>query len=218
MSTTNQRQRLVDLLSDGSLRTMEQLEEHGFTRSAVYRAVEGEAAYQYAKGIYTSFPPCIVEGMPFAAMTLMVPGVVCLGSAAQYHGISDEDPNEIWYAVDRTKVGRSTFPRMQAEHKVLFWSPEAMEPGIDVVRIAGVDVRITSKARTVVDLLRYRGKITDEPGIKAMKDYLRQGEPVGTLERVAEALGVHHDLRPYTESAKHLQEAMEASNESRPRP
>ena len=65
-----------------------------------------------------------------------------------------------------------------------------MRIGVDTMTFGGVPVRVTSPARTVVDMLRYRGKFGDEPAMKAMKDFITAGgDPHQMMELRARSAG-----------------------------
>lgn len=160
-------------LSDGKILTAKDLYAVGINPASVKRAVEEGAAVAYARGVYIAgdevdWP----ANVGLAATTLMNPGgVVCLSSAASYHVLSDDNPSEIWYAVEDGKVTNSIKGSRRDPVRTVFWLPQALEYGVETVSIGGVSVRITGKARTVVDMLRYRSKMGDESAMKAIKDF-----------------------------------------------
>jgi hypothetical protein len=116
--------------------------------------------------------------------------VVCLSSAASIHRLSDETPWQIWYAVDRVKKPATGSRRDPV--RTLFWQEPMMRVGVDTTTFGGVPVRITSPARTIADILRYRGKFGDEPAMKAMKDFVAAMEiarQIGCFRQVERSLG-----------------------------
>lgn len=200
--------KLIKYLADGKLRSIAELQAAGINRMTVKRAAENGHIRRYAKQLYLSGEAEFVSGMSLAAIAKVQDGIVCMGSAAQFHELGDEDPSEIWFAVDRKRLGKSRIPGVEDPHRVLYWQGNALEVGIEVHTIAGVDVKITSAARTVVDLLRYRGKIGEEAGPKALKDYLTAGKMVSALWSVAKALGCEGDLVPFLRLADELSDTV----------
>jgi len=73
--------------------------------------------------------------------------------------------------------------------------------GIEMHTIQGVEVRITSPARTVVDLFRYRKKLGIDVAIEALKDAVasKRVRPQD-LRLAAEAGRVAVVMRPYLEA------------------
>lgn len=119
-----------------------------------------------------------------AAVCLMTGGVLCRGYAAARHGLSTDFGSRMeivipyasnpaprpWLAVHRTKDRR------------------VLEEGVDAVDTAlGIPIRITSPARTIVDLLRGRGRAGEEwrHGIDALRAYLGNGGDTEALYDVA---------------------------------
>jgi predicted transcriptional regulator of viral defense system len=67
--------------------------------------------------------------------------------------------------------------------------------------IEGVDVRITSKEKTVADCFKYRNKIGIDVALEALRDYLRsKRRSVDALMMAAEASRVTNVMRPYLEA------------------
>lgn len=201
--------KLLQLMRDGALRSMNELvEDLGISRMTVKRAVEEGKLHQYTKHLFVSSEAEFVSGMSLAAISKHIDGIVCMGSAAQFHELGDEDPPEIWFAVDRAKYGRSGSKAITDPHKLLFWQGDALTVGIGTHTIAGVVVKITSPARTVVDLLRLRKSIGEDVGPKALLDYLKSGRPMADLWDVSKALGVQEDLVPFFRVAEEFREGI----------
>lgn len=213
--------KLLALVRAGGLHSLESFAAHGIGARTVRRALAGDKPLikEFVRGVYMEAPEDadddmvdVTNGMIEATLSIIAPdGAVCLGNAAYLHEISDESPSEVLYAVDRKRVGVSHFPRLDPAlhpYKLVFWPPEALRIGIQTMTLSGVPVRVTDPARTVVDLLRYRGKLGEEAGLKALKDYLRGGGDVLRMQEYAEALGVGDDLRPFMITGGELQEAM----------
>jgi hypothetical protein len=92
--------------------------------------------------------------------------------------------------------------------RTIFWLPQALEYGVETVPIGGVPVRITGKARTVVDMLRYRSKMGDESAMKAMKDFLADGGDLQEAWDIASKLGVLRQVEPFLRLAEEMQSSM----------
>ena len=202
-------ERLAGLLADDGLHTSAELGAAGVSRTAVARAVRSGAAVQYGRGLYCTAAALGANGIGHAAMTLNNPGVVvCMLSAAQWHDLSDEDPAESWLAVDRTACRASVAGLPHVPVRTVWWQPGHMRHGIETVTMAGVPVRVTDPARTVVDLVRNRGKIGDETAMKALHDYVRSGRPVADIWERASEIGARVVLEPFFRAAEEFSESV----------
>ncbi|MGY3582080.1 putative transcriptional regulator of viral defense system [Bradyrhizobium sp. USDA 4341] len=195
---------LAGLLSGNRLRVRSDIVAAGVHPQTLARAVEAGSAVPYARGIYMAPNADLPEGVGFAATTLLNPGgVVCLSSAALYHRLSDENPDAIFYA-----VGNKTMKVVGAARdpvRLVHWSEAARSIGVDTVEIAGVPVKITSPARTVVDMLRYRTKLGDEPAMKTLKDYAASGGDLNLVLEIARELGWTKSVEPAVRAAEEIQ-------------
>src|SRR5690606_11377972 len=100
--------------------------------------------------------------------------VICLASAAAYHGLTTQNPYEVWAAFPygKTSIPTSSDPEVRGFR----WRGASMEVGIDVVDVGGVPVRMTSPARTVVDLLRTKGRTGEvEAAMEALRGFASGG-------------------------------------------
>ncbi|MBX9934001.1 MAG: hypothetical protein K2Y56_21190 [Methylobacterium sp.] len=210
---TKPAERIADIVRDGNLHHASEFVEAGVAPVYLTRAVAAETLVQYGHGIYFRSWDDAVEHVGLAAVSMAHPGgVVCLGSAAQVHNLSNEDPSAVWYAVDRNRVKRQLKVGPSVPVTTVFWPADLLSPGVEVRSVMGVDIRITGPARTVVDLLRYRGKLGDEPGTKALTDYLRDRHgPVNQLWDVADELGCRRSVEPFLRFAEEVLEAIPPS-------
>ncbi|GJD90645.1 hypothetical protein BHAOGJBA_4187 [Methylobacterium hispanicum] len=201
---------IAAIVADGRLHASADFTSAGIHPTYLAKALADERVVQYGRGIYFGSWEQATEHVDLAAVSLSYPGgVVCLGSAAQVHNLSNEDPPAIFYAVDRTKIRRQLKVGPSVPVQGVYWTGRDLEVGIEVRTVMGVDVRITDPARTVVDLLRYRKKLGDEPGTKALTDFLRDRHgTVRLLWRTAEELGCTSQVEPFLRLAEEVVEAI----------
>jgi predicted transcriptional regulator of viral defense system len=122
-------------------------------------------------------------------------GVFCLLTALRFHGVGTQNPREVWLAVDR----RAGMPRVDfTPVRTIRISGAALTDGIEAHGVEGVQVRVTSPARTVVDCFKFRNKIGVDVAVEALKDYrrLRKGT-ADELWRQADRLRLAKVIRPY---------------------
>lgn len=200
--------RLLKLMRDGAIRSMAEITEAGISRMTVKRAVEAEKLVRFNRGHYVSAELELPANLSLASISKSIDGVICLGSAAQMHELGDEDPSSIWIAVDRTAYGRSQLRSVYDPHQLVFWQGKFLTSGVETMSIAGVPVKVTSAARTVVDLLSARKSLGEDVGPKALMDYLKSGKPMNDLWEIAQELGVYDDLVPFFRVAEEFREGM----------
>lgn len=124
--------------------------------------------------------------------------IVCLLTALRYHDIGTQSPHEVWIALDR-KCRKPANPPGRV--RIVRFSGPMLTYGVDRSSALGVEFRITSPARTVVDCFRYRKKFGLDVALEALQDALRSGTAtVGQIERAAEVCRVSTVIRPYLEA------------------
>lgn len=134
----------------------------------------------------------------FANLSTAFPNaVICLASAAAYHGLTTQNPYEVWAAFPYNQtVPRNTGTSIRGFR----WKDKSMSSGIDIVEIGGAPVRMTSAARTVVDFLRSMNRTGEtEVAMEALGNF--QGKMSDVL-KIARELGAEKTVRPYIQAAQ----------------
>jgi predicted transcriptional regulator of viral defense system len=141
----------------------------------------------------------VTERQHFAEAALRVPGgVICLLSALRFHGLTTQNPFEIWMAIDlkvwRPKGGHPPI-------HLCYLSGPALAEGVEEHDVSGVVVRVYGAAKTVADCFKFRNKIGIDVAVEALRSYrktFRKGlEP---LWKFAEIDRVARVIRPYLEA------------------
>jgi predicted transcriptional regulator of viral defense system len=124
--------------------------------------------------------------------------VVCLLTALHVHGIGTQAPREVWIAIDR-KARKPSLPGLPV--RVVRFSGPMLTYAVQTRDIQGVDVRITTPARTVVDCFRYRNKVGLDVALEALQDALTSRRiSVDEILRIAEVGRVRSVIQPYVEA------------------
>lgn len=89
-------------------------------------------------------------------------GVICLISALNYYGITDERMKEHWIAVPNS-YGHAHFPMTRIVRM------RNITLGVKTIKMAGIDVKIFDVERTIIDSFRI---LDFETAMKALKLYL----------------------------------------------
>lgn len=125
-------------------------------------------------------------------------GVVCLMSAAVYHGMSTFRSSQVDVAVPlKAKVSKlPSWPTIG----IVYFDTARYETGIQTVKIEGGSFRIYDREKTVCDLLTYRNKYGLEDCLAVLKAYLRREDrDINKLIAYSEKLRSYHILSKYLE-------------------
>lgn len=180
------------------LRTKD-LERRGFPRWRIRAALEDGEIERVARGLYVRSGAGISENHSLALVARRVPrAAVCLLSALRFHGLTTQNPHEVWVAI------RPKDRKPALEHpplRVVRFSPRHFGAGLEEHEIEGVPVRIYSVARTVVDLFRYRNKIGLDAALEALREGWRERRfTMAEVNGIAKLCRMERVMKPYLES------------------
>jgi predicted transcriptional regulator of viral defense system len=139
----------------------------GVGRTTLKRLVDGCQIARLVDGTFAALHVVGEQATALAATTKLSATrgrvVVVLFSAARLHGFHDEPPTELWVAMPGVRSPK----RGQVgglELRACLWPDYKLSQASGVVsmRTYGRDMLITSPARTVVDIWKYRGKLSDD--------------------------------------------------------
>ncbi len=192
-------ERAVRLLRKLGIARSRDLEGAGVTRTQLRRLVDGGAIERVARGLYALPGAIRDERSDLAQAARRVPGgVVCLLSALRFHGLTTQNPFEVWMAIDR-KAWR---PRV--EHpplRLVYMSGNSFQQGIEEHDVDGVTVRVFSAAKTVADCFKFRNKIGTDIAVEALRDYRRRyPKALEEVWRSAEVDRVTRVMQPYLQA------------------
>lgn len=121
--------------------------------------------------------------------------VICLLTALRFHELGTQNPTSVWISLPQ---GGHT-PTI--EGVALTVVHQNIQSGTEIVTIDGVEVCITTPARTIVDCFRFRNKIGLDVALEALTDGLRSKKVTADL-LVAEAvkLRAYRVMKPYLEA------------------
>jgi predicted transcriptional regulator of viral defense system len=174
------------------------VEAAGLSRTALGRLVAAGTIERVGRGLYAPANVKVTQHHTLVEAAKRVPlGIVCLLSALRFHGLTTQNPHEAWIAID--VKARKPVPDWPPLHVVRF-SGEALTYGVERQVIEGVEVRLTSREKTVADCFKYRNKIGLDVALEALREYLRaKRRSVDDLGRAAEICRVAKIMRPYLE-------------------
>lgn len=192
------------LLADGSVWRMHDLQAQGIARTTVRRAVNAGSVEALSRGLYRAAATSDQKGSGLAEVCARYKGgVICLLTATQFHGHTDEAPDQVWIAVpNNTRTPKASWPPVRL---VRWRSPLSRRVGIEIHRIHGVDVPITNPARTVVDMLRMMKAVGADRAMECLRDYAISGGSVREVRELADTIGVGNQLTPYLTAIPYME-------------
>jgi predicted transcriptional regulator of viral defense system len=152
-----------------------------------------------ADGLYRLASAPVHELESVAMVASAVPAaIVCLLSALRVHEIGTQAPHEVWIAIGR-KARKPV--RLPGRVRIVRFSGAMLTYGVVTRAIAGVQLRVTSPARTIVDCFRYRAKLGVDVALEATREALRERKAtVDEIMRAAEVCRARTVVRRYLEA------------------
>ncbi len=176
-----------------------ELEARGVSRMQLRRLVAEGVLERTQRGLYIAKDFLVDAHISLAEVAVRAPkAVIGLLSALRFHGLTTENPSDVYIMLPvGTKRPRMMNPRLEVS-----WSkPEMLVSGIEEHVICGVNVRITTPARTVVDCFKYRSKVGLNVAVEALHDAWRKKKAAADdLWNQAALCRVGNVMKPYFES------------------
>lgn len=204
----------------GSVATMAELRAKGVTTPTIRQLVRSGELDNPAWGVYR-IPGC--EESVYAEWAVVArkypDAVVCLLSAATFHGMTQELHGNLTVAVSREMGGKPSMGNnfMLGIDTLIWRSQDMLTLSVDRHQIDGTPVKITSPERTLVDLFRYSSfnsamkdssvRITDEMFLECLNrcssDYMEHFS-FDTVAAIARTLKCYDAIRPYTKTLRYV--------------
>jgi len=191
--------RALEVIKARGIARSKDLEVAGLARIQIRRLVDQGLIARAGRGLYRSAAARVTERHDLARAARLTPNaVVCLLSALRFHGLTTQNPFEVWLAIDR-KAWRPKIAHPPI--RLVYLSGPVLSRGVDEHVVDGVPVKVFSAAKTVADCFKFRNKIGIDVAVEALRDYRRR-HPKGldALWRMAEVDRVTRILRPYLEA------------------
>lgn len=195
----SQRAKAEAALHHGQLKRLRDLVATGISAETMARLVREGIVIRPARGLYQLADIDVDARHTLAEASALVPrGVVCLISALQFHGLTLQMPSAVWMAIERTAWKPTfTYPPI----RFVRFPKAMMDIGVQNHKIEGVDVRVTSPARTIVDCFRYRNTVGLDVALEGLRQGLRQRMVTpDDLYRFAKPVRAWTVMRPYVEA------------------
>lgn len=175
--------------------------KHGFARVNISRWVEQGILISIGHGGYAT-PEALENPLySLAEVALRAPkAIICLHSALHFHGLTLERPHALWIALPKgVHAPRRASIRLNTTH----FSGNAYELGAQAHTILGVDVKVYSPAKTVIDCFRLRNRIGLETAINALEAVIQNHRVTrDELWLLAKTCGIQTVIQPYLEALR----------------
>ena len=192
-------QNILDLAAERSLIRPRDLTERGLPTVALTRLVRQGRLQRVGRGLYALPDRPVSEHNALAEVARKHPqAIVCLLSALRFHDLTTQSPFEVWLAIpNKARAPKMDYPPL----RIVRFSGEALNVGVEDHVIDGVPVRVTSVARTVADCFKFRNKIGLDVALEALQEAWRAKRvSMDELWRYATLCRVTNVIRPYMES------------------
>lgn len=197
--------RVLALANEHGILRPRDLEQYEIPRYYLHRLWRQGLLERVARGLYRAPQGELSEHHSLVEVSKLVPqGVVCLLSALQFHGLTTQNPFEVWLAIpEKARRPQAT----ELPLRIVRFSGEALTAGVEVHWLEGVAVSIYHPAKTVADCFKYRNKIGLDVAIEALRDALQTRNTDGnrrcTVDEIwhyAEICRVANVIKPYLEA------------------
>jgi predicted transcriptional regulator of viral defense system len=152
-----------------------------------------------ARGIYEHPDLSPTEHHSYVEVAKSVPkGVICLISALSIHGIGTQMPWEVWVAIPRgMRIPRSRGTRIRA----VTMTGLNYELGIEQCEFEGIEAKLYSVEKTIVDCFRLRRLVGHDVPVEALREGLRGHKiDLAKLLDIAQKLRARSLIQPYVEA------------------
>jgi predicted transcriptional regulator of viral defense system len=191
--------RALKLVKSQGIARARDLQAAGIPAPYLRRLVEEGALEQPARGQYRIAGKAPSAGHTLAVAALAVPqGILCLLSALRLHDLGTQTPHEVWMLIG-AKAWEPTNPSVPL--RIIRSRNPHEDIGVDRQKIEGVEVRVTSPERTVVECFKYRSTIGLDVALEAMRDLIkRRRGKTDDLWRMAKVFRMQNVMRPYLDA------------------
>ncbi|HET6444887.1 MAG TPA: type IV toxin-antitoxin system AbiEi family antitoxin domain-containing protein [candidate division Zixibacteria bacterium] len=183
---------------NGILRTS-QAKDLGIDPKTIAEMREAGLVNRLSRGLYrlAEYPPLAYPDLIIVA-SRVPKAVICLISALAFHNLTTQVPRKVYIALPQS-IRRPRIERPQLD--IVWLSEVSYEHGIEEHTLDGVPVPIYSKAKTIADCFKFRGKVGKDIAVEALKDYVQlPGVEIDEILRYARINRVENVMRPYLET------------------
>lgn len=190
------REHLLDLALEHGVFRAREAAQAGIPTVYLTRMVRSGELERLAPGLYAPAGLVPTEHADLAGVAKVAPkGIICLVSAAAYHGLTTQVPRSVWVALPSGVKAPSTSPVLL---EVVHEGPGAYGSGMLEFDAGGVNVRMYDPSKTVADLFKFRGRVGIDVALEALQEYWNSDHRnARNLRRYLEVDNVSTVVEPY---------------------
>ena len=174
----------------GGISSATELIESGARWDDLYRLRDSGELIELSRGVYRVADAPATAHLHLVAVCRRAPGgMICLNSAASFWDLSDEMPDSVHLAIARGKHRpQIAYPST----RVHVFAAATFSLGRVLQKVESSEtIAISSKERTVVDLMRLRSRVGRDLALSALRRYLQDSDAkLGELLALARQLRV----------------------------
>ncbi len=190
---------LMELARNEPLLRVSDIRAAGVSTATVTRAVRSGELEHVSRGLYRLPDAPWDEHLALSEVAARIPqAVIVLVSALNFHQIGSHRAQAVSILL-RHNAGtpRTDYPALEVYRSTKL---QAFSKGVVVHELNGIDVKITTPARTVADCFKHRSKLGLELCLEAMKEILRSGTQPAEIMDYARMNRVEKVMMPYLEA------------------
>lgn len=190
---------LMELAGQRPLLRASDARRAGVSSSILSRAVREGALERVNRGLYRRPDAPWDEHLALSEVAARVPqAIIVLVSALNFHQIGTHQAHAVSIQLKQNAVTpRIGYPALEVIRST---NPKAFDEGVEVHVFNGIEVRITTPARTVADCFKHRSKLGLELCLEALKEILRSGTRPVEIMQYARMNRVEKVMMPYLEA------------------
>lgn len=190
---------LMELAGQRPLLRASDARRAGVSSSILSRAVREGALERVNRGLYRRPDAPWDEHLALSEVAARVPqAIIVLVSALNFHQIGSHQAHAVSIQLKQNAVTpRIGYPALEVIRST---NPKAFDEGVEVHVFNGIEVRITTPARTVADCFKHRSKLGLELCLEALKEILRSGTRPVEIMQYARMNRVEKVMMPYLEA------------------
>lgn len=190
---------LMELAEQRPLLRASDARRAGVSSSTLSRAVREGALERVNRGLYRRPDAPWDEHLALSEVAARVPqAIIVLVSALNFHQIGSHQAHAVSIQLKQNAVTpRIGYPALEVIRST---NPKAFDEGVEVHVFNGIEVRITTPARTVADCFKHRSKLGLELCLEALKEILRSGTRPVEIMQYARMNRVEKVMMPYLEA------------------
>jgi predicted transcriptional regulator of viral defense system len=181
----------------GIARTSEILRAEVHPRE-LYAAREDGTLVEVSRGLFRLASLPMTEPDLIIVASRMPTARICLVSALHLHGLTRDIPRAVHVALPRGRhPARLEAPPIEVFH----FAAASYETGVEIHTIDGLELQVTTPAKSVADAFKFRSRVGLETALDALRVTLAQGAATpAELFRMAAVNRVESVMRPYLEA------------------